>query len=427
MHVLSAHEAARHVRDRDTVAVPLGPGIPPAFLEALGERERFDDLVVFAALLLAPYALLTRPGVRLLSGFFGPVERALAAAGHDVHFIPADFRRFASLAERLRPRVMATAVAPSDTPGQFSLGLHAGATVDALRRCGRDPERLLIAELNRQLPSTKGLPPEHPHALLEDEIDLLVEVDVAPFVLADGPGTDVDRAIAEHALRFIPDGATLQIGIGGIPNAVVQRLADGGGGDYGIHTEMFTTGLMQLTQAGKVTNRKGLYDGVSTTTFSLGSEELYRWLDGGDDVRFLPVEAINAPAQIARNRRFISLNGALEVDLGGQLVADTRGGAQFSGIGGHEDFIAGAAFSEQGRSLVCLPSTATVGGELVSRIRAVLRPGTSVTTPRHQVDTIITEYGAAELFGRTVAERREALIAIAHPDFRAELRKAEAP
>ncbi|TFH19524.1 MAG: 4-hydroxybutyrate CoA-transferase, partial [Myxococcales bacterium] len=193
------------------------------------------------------------------------------------------------------------------------------------------------------------------------------------------------------------------------------------GGDYGVHSEMFTTGLMRLHQAGKVTNRKGLHDGYSVTTFALGTAELYGWLDANAEVRFLPVECVNTPDIIASNRRLVSINGALAVDLSGQVVADAIAGRQYSGIGGHEDFVAGASFSAHGRSLVCLPSTATTAAGRVSRIIPAVETGTMVTTPRHQVDTIVTEYGAAELRGLTVAERRDALRLIAHPEFRESL------
>src|SRR5262245_14893367 len=259
--------AAQLVRPRDSLGIPLGPGQPAALLHALGERDDFEDLRVFGALLVDLFPLFARRGVHLLSGFFGPVERALAAAGHDVAFVPADFRRFAPLLEQLRPRVMATAVAPPDALGRFSLSLHAGATVAELQRCGRDPERLLIAEVNPKLPRTFGLPPEHPHALAEDEIDVLVESDREPLAISDAEPSDADRAIAARACAWIQPGSTLQVGIGGVPNAIASRLAEGPAGDYGIHSEMFTTGLMQLHRAGKVTNRKGSHDGLSICTF----------------------------------------------------------------------------------------------------------------------------------------------------------------
>jgi acyl-CoA hydrolase len=417
-------EAADLLRVRDVLAVPLGPGQPPACLHALGERDDFEALTVFGALLVDAFALFARPGVRLLSGFFGPVERALRDAGHRVEFVPADFRRFADIARRLSPRVMATAATPPDAEGWCSLSLHAGATVDELRRCGRDPGRVLIVEANARLPRTLGLPPEHRHALHLDEIDWLVEVERDPIALPEPRPSDIERAIARHACAFIADGCTLQTGIGGVPTAIAAELAAGPGGDYGVHTEMFTDGLMRLQRAGKVSNaRKGRHAGVSIATFAMGSASLYDWLrdEGRESVRFLPVDLVNDPAEIARNRALVSINGALSVDLQGQVVADQIAGRTHSGIGGHEDFVAGASRSPGGRSLVCLPSTARVGDRTVSRILRDFEPGTSITTPRHQVDVIVTEQGAAELAGLSVAERREALRAIAHPDFRDEL------
>jgi acyl-CoA hydrolase len=190
---------------------------------------------------------------------------------------------------------------------------------------------------------------------------------------------------------------------------------------------MFTDGLMHLHTAGKVANRKGLYDGVSVATFALGSEDLYRWLHENGEVAFLPVEIVNAPEVIGRNRDMITINGALGVDVQGQVVADTIAGVQHSGVGGQEDFIAGPGLSLSQRSLLCLPSTyATAEGEARSRIVPWFDAGAVITTPRHQVDIVVTEHGAAELEGRTVHQRGEALAAVAHPDFRDELREAAA-
>jgi len=309
----------------------------------------------------------------------------------------------------------------------MSLSLHAGATVGELHRAARDPDRLVIVEVNDQLPRTLGIPPQFPHALHVDEVDVIVRNNVTPFVLADDVPSEVDRAIAMFARGFISDGCTLQTGIGGVPSTIVEVLAEGPGGDYGVHSEMFTTGLMRLHQAGKVTNaRKGEYRGLSISTFALGSTELYAWLDQNPDVRFLPVEVVNAPDAIARNHRVVSINGALAVDLYGQVVADRLSGRQFSGIGGHEDFVAQSGLELGDRSLICFPSTASADGTVVSRIVTTLSPGTTVTSPRHQVDVVITEYGVAELRGRTVRERAVALAEIAHPDFRDELRAAVA-
>ena len=311
--------------------------------------------------------------------------------------------------------------------GRPHLLVDAGATVDELHRAGADPDRLLIVECSPHFPHTHGLEPEHPHRLRLDEIDILIETDRRPLDLADAPASDAERQIAEHALRFITDGSTLQTGIGGIPSQIATLLAEGPHGDFGVHSEMFTTGLMRLHLAGKVTNRKGTeFDGVSITTFAAGVPELYEWLDGNEEVRFLPVKVVNSPEVIAANRHMVTINGALAVDLAGQVVADTIGGTQFSGIGGHEDFVSGPGLSADGRSLVCLPSSSTVGGQFVSRILPSLPAGSVVSTPRHQVDVVITEFGVAELAGRTIRERAMALAEIGHPDARDALRAVAA-
>ncbi|MGV0794671.1 acetyl-CoA hydrolase/transferase family protein [Mycolicibacterium sp. XJ1819] len=418
---LAADQAAARLRPADTLGMPLGPGQPPAVLRALGERDDWTDLRVYGALLAVGTELFSRPGVRYLSGFYGPLERALLGAGADIEFVPADFRRFGPLMEHQAPRVMTTVATPPDADGWCSLSLHAGGTVDELRRAGADPDRVLVVEASDAFPRTFGLGEKWRHALHVDEIDILVNSTEAPLTLPGGDAepTDVDKAIARHAVAFIPPGATLQTGIGSIPNQIATLLADGDGGEYGVHSEMFTDGCMRLHRAGKVTNnRKGQYAGVSVTTFAFGSAELYAWLNGNAEVAFLPVGIVNAPEVIGANHDMILINGALAIDVHGQVVADTIGGSQFSGVGGAEDFVAGAGLELSDRSLICLPSTFEKDGVLQSRIVPRFDAGALITTPRHHVDVIVTEYGAAELEGRTVRERAEALADIAHPRFR---------
>jgi acyl-CoA hydrolase len=420
---LTADKAAALLKATDSLGMPLGPGQPPAFLRALGEREQWTDLRVYGALLAVGTELFSRPGVHYLSGFYGPLERVLRDMGADIEFAPADFRRFAPLLERQAPRVMTTVATPPDADGWCSLSLHAGGTITELRRAGADPDRLLVVEVSDAFPRTFGLG-DHRHALHVDEIDVLVRSTDAPLALPGGDAspTDVDKAIAQHSVEFIPSGATLQTGIGSIPSQIATLLAEGDGGDYGLHSEMFTDGCMRLHRAGKVTNaRKGQYDGVSVTTFAFGSPELYEWLDDNTEVAFLPVEIVNAPDVIAANNDMVTINGALAIDIQGQVVADTISGGQFSGIGGAEDFVAGAGLELSDRSLICLPSTFEKDGVTQSRIVPWFGPGAVITTPRHHIDVIVTEYGAAELEGRTVRERGEALAAIAHPQFRDEL------
>jgi len=412
-------EAADLVRPVDRIGFGLGPGNPDTFLTALGQRDDWEDLQLGGALLLDYYALLTRSGVHYRSGFFGPAERIMVAEGLDVELVPGGFRQFAPILRRFAPRVMAAQAAVPDASGTISLSLHSGATRDELLAAGRDPERLLVVEVNPQLPVTSGLLQRYPHTLTLDDVDVLIEAEGVPYALSDPAPTEADLAIAEVALGFVAEGATLQTGIGAIPNVVATRLAEGPGSGYGIHSEMLTDGLMRLHQAGKVTNdAKGVFEGVSVTTFALGSSELYRWLDHNPEVAFLPVEVVNDPTVIGSNRRFVSINGAMAVDLYGQVVADCIDGKQISGVGGHEDFVAGAEMRLDDHSLICLRSTALTDGVIRSRIVPVLPEGSVVSTPRHHTGVVITEYGAADLSGLTVRERAAALVGIAHPDFR---------
>jgi acyl-CoA hydrolase len=415
-------EAAALVRVRDTIGFGLGPANPDAFLTALDGRDDWEDLVLGGALLLGYYRVLTKPGVSYRCGFFGPAERILLAEGHRIEHVPSGFRQFGPVLARFAPRIMTAQAAPPDAHGRVNLSLHLGATRDELIRAGSDPDRLLIVEVNPHLPRTRSLPPRFENTLPVDVIDVLVEADGEPYTLEDPAPTEEDSAIAAHAVGFVTDGSTLQTGIGAIPSMVATELASGSGGGYGIHSEMFTTGLMRLHQAGKVTNSaKGVFDGVSVTTFALGTADLYRWLDDNADVAFLPVEVVNDPSVIGSNRKLVSVNGAMQIDLYGQVVADSIEGKQISGVGGHEDFVAGADLHVDSHSLICLHSTVTRGDAERSRIVPLLPEGSVISTPRHHTGVVVTEFGTAELTGLTVRERANALADIAHPNFRAEL------
>src|SRR3954452_12409764 len=224
---MSPEQAAALFESRDTFAMPLGPGQPPGLLAALGERDDWEDLRIGAALLFAASPLFSHPNVHYLSGFYGPIERMLRDSRANISFSPADFRRFAPILEDQHPRVMATAAAPPDQDGWCSLSLHAGSTYEEMLRVAKDPERLLIAEVSERYPRTSGLEPQYRHALHLDQIDVLVESDAAPLPLEDPAPGDDQRAIAENARRYIPEGATLQTGIGAIPSTIAGLLAEG--------------------------------------------------------------------------------------------------------------------------------------------------------------------------------------------------------
>jgi acyl-CoA hydrolase len=413
------------VRSTDRIGFGLGPGNPDAFLTALGLRDDWEDLVLGGALCLSVYDVFTKSGVSYRCGFFGPAERLLHAMGHRVELVPGGFRQFGPILARFAPRVMTAQAAPPGAEGNVNLSLHLGATRPELIRAGRDPDRLLIVEVNPNLPRTASLQPRFDNTIPVDLIDVLVEAEGIPFALEEAQADEVDASIARQALAFVTNGSTLQIGIGVVPDIVASELAAGPLGDFGIHSEMFTTGLMRLHQAGKVTNKnKGIFDDVSVTTFALGTADLHKWLDGNDAVAFVDVEVVNDPTVISRNAKLISINGALAVDLYGQVVADNIDGKQISGVGGHEDFVAGAEMHLDAHSLICMRSTTIKSGRAISRIVSRLPEGSVVATPRHHTGVVVTEYGAAELSGLTVRERAHALVDISHPDFRRELQKA---
>jgi acyl-CoA hydrolase len=419
---LAGAELRARLADVESLATGLMTGQARTVLRALTPRDPARPLVVYAGILADAYDFLRDPAVRVVSGFFGPIERMARAAGLAVEFFPADFHGFERLTlGALRPRAVAALMSAPDAEGFCTFGLHAGAVARPFVEAARDPTRLAIAEVNADVPRVAGLPEFGGNRVHLSEIDVVVE-DTTPLVTVPyAEPVAEERAIAGFVAELVDAGATLQFGIGGIPNAVAELLCAAPKGDYGIHTEMMVDGIMRLHQAGKVVNRKGHLDGWSLCTFAGGGAELYRWLDGNPVVRMLPVGVTNDPARMALNRRFTSINAALAVDLRGQIVADGIGGRQYSGIGGHETFTMGARQAPDGKSIICLRSTATVAGARRSTIVAELPAGAIVTTPRHQVDYVVTEWGIAHVGVLGDGARAAALAAIAHPDFRADL------
>lgn len=419
---LRLEAAARLVRPRDSVLCGFVAGQPVGFLEALGARTDLVDVVLHTGLLSRPYALLKNPGVRVVSGFFGPIERMARASGARVSYLPADFSGLERLALRLKPRVALAVTSPPDREGWLSFGAQAGASFRPFLEAARDPERLAIAEVNPRMPRVDGLPEFGRNRVHLSEIDAWVEHDAELVTLPAPKPSPEDLAIARRVCDRIEPGAILQFGIGAIPDEIARLLSEGPMGGFGIHTEMISDGAMQLHEAGKVTNRKPLYDGFTVATFALGSSKLYAWLDGNPNLRMLPVTEVNGASVLARLPRLTSVNGALSIDLAGQVAADFVGGRQYSGAGGHESFVSGAGAAPGGKSFLCLKSTAHVGGARVSTLVPSFSEGTRVATPRHHVQYVVTEHGAADLSVLSDSERPAALIELAHPDFRDSLR-----
>ena len=301
-------------------------------------------------------------------------------------------------------------LSPPDRHGYCTLGTSVDAALAAAQAA-----KCVVAEINERVPRTHG------NTLVRlDRLAAFIRTNRPLPVHASRPPTAVEDAIGEHAARLVPDGATLQMGIGAIPDAVLRRLTDKH--DLGVHTEMFSDGVVDLVEAGVVTNRrKHLHPGRIVTSFVVGSPRVYDFVDDNAFVEFHPCDHTNDTARIRKNDNVVAINSALEIDLSGQVCADSIGFRIYSGIGGQMDFIRGSALSNGGRPIIALPSTAARGA--LSRIVMALKPGSGVVTTRGHVHWVVTEHGSVNLFGLGLRQRAEALISIAHPDFRAELRR----
>ncbi|MFN6113849.1 MAG: acetyl-CoA hydrolase/transferase family protein [Bacteroidota bacterium] len=300
-------------------------------------------------------------------------------------------------------------VSPPDAHGFCSLGVTVEAAHEALHSA-----RIVIAQINPQMPRTHGDALVH-----RDKLTYMVEVDEPIFEVQPPVLGQIERSIGRHVASLVEDGATLQMGIGAIPDAVLHELTSHR--NLGVHTEMFSDGLLALIEKGIVTGEhKAVHPGKIVATFVMGSKKLYDFIDDNPAVSMLDVGYVNNPATIQRNPRVTAINSAIEVDLTGQVCADSIGPIPYSGVGGQVDFMRGAARSAGGKPIIALPSR-TSGG--IARITSLLKPGAGVVSTRAHVHYVVTEYGIAQLHGRTIRERARALVAIAHPDDRERLER----
>jgi acyl-CoA hydrolase len=388
---------------------------PTPLVEALSRRRDLADVSLYHLHTTgpAPFADAEQAGRFLsVSLFAGPPVRDAIHDGR-ADFVPVFLSDIPRLfLDRAIPLDAALLMlSPPDRHGYCTLGTSVDAALAAAQAATH-----VIAEINDRMPRTHG------NTLLHiDRVSAFVRTDRPLATHEPRPGTAVENAIGEHAAKLVPDGATLQMGIGGIPDAVLRRLFDKH--DLGVHTEMFSDGVVDLAEAGVITNRrKHLHPGRMITSFVLGSQRVYDFVDDNPFVEFHPCDHTNDTARIRRNDRVVAINSALEIDLSGQVCADSIGFRVYSGIGGQMDFIRGSALSRGGVPIIALPSTATKG--TASRIVSALQPGAGVVTTRGHVHWVVTEYGAANLFGCSLRQRGEALVSLAHPDFRGELRRA---
>lgn len=414
MQILSAPEAVACIRSGQQLFVQGGAATPTSLLAALTDRasELTDvGIVHFHTEGPAPHLAPEMAGhFRHRALFIGANARDAVNEGR-ADYVPVFLSDVPELfSTGVLPLDAAFInVTPPDAHGYCSLGTSVDAALAATHAA-----TTVIAQLNRSMPRTLGDSFIH-----VDEIDFAVEVDQAPHAHLPAPIGDVERRIGELVADLVPDGATLQMGIGSIPTAVGRSLMDKH--DLGIHTELFTDPVLDLVEAGVVTGAaKEINRYKIVTAFLMGSQRLYDFVDDNPMIEMRPVDYTNDTTVIRRFRRMVAVNSAISIDLTGQVSADSIGTRFYSGVGGQMDFMRGAALSAEGRAIIALPATAAAGS--VSRIVPVLAEGAGVVTSRAHVRTVVTEFGVAELFGRSVRERAAALIGLAHPDFRDELR-----
>jgi 4-hydroxybutyrate CoA-transferase len=412
--IMSAEMALKQVKNGDRVVVGHACGEPPTLVDALVARApELKDVEIVHMVAMGP-AKYAQPGMegsfRHNSLFVGAATRKAVSEGRALH-TPCFFSEIPRLfRERILPvDVTLMEVSPPDDEGFCSYGVSVDYMV-----ASANSDRVTIAQLNRFMPWTVG---EKIHL---DEIDCIVEKDEPIIELKPSVIGDTERAIGENVSKLIEDGSTLQLGIGGLSDALLLFLKNKK--DLGIHTEMFSDGVVELAKAGVVTNRKKtIHTGKFVACFLMGTRKLYDFVDHNDDVLMRPVDYTNDPCIIGQHEKMVSINSALQVDMMGQVNAEMIGRNQFSGIGGQVDFVRGCSRSKGGKSIIAIPSTAARGK--VSRIVVRLDEGSAVTTSRNDVHLIVTEYGVADLRGKCIRDRARALIGIAHPEFRDSLAK----
>lgn len=425
--MLSLDDFLEVLRPQETLATSIAAGQPQALLNHLANKKNIEDWKIFTGLCAFPYPILGHPNVHVTSGYYGPVERMANEAGFNMSYLPLSFNAFGLHVAAWNPRVILSMLSPADVQGKLSFGIDCEAAYEPFLQAARDPDRLAIAQVNPQMPIVKGLPQFGDNAISIEDVDYVVEADGPLLEIPEPVLSEAEKSIASQVVSLIRDGDTIQVGIGGIPNEVARLLAAGSKGDFGVHSELVSDGFLTLMESGKITNRrKGSHDGVSLFTFALGSKKLYDWLDERNGlnqgrVRAAPVSYVNDPSVIAKNQNMVSINAGFIIDFSGQVCSEAIGERQYSGVGGQLNFVQGAFHSPGGRSILCIKSSVLVDGKRRSNIVDALPPGSVISTPRHYVQYVVTEYGTVNLFGLTDEERPAALIPLAHPDFREEL------
>lgn len=421
----TAEEAVKLVKSGDWLDYALGLNVPNLLDKALAARaEELDDINIRGLLVFHPldiYAANDRVGRRVFtfnSWHFGGLERKLAKTGY-VYHIPFRYSEapvyYRNPEEVERVDVLFLQTGTMDKFGYFNLGGSNSHIMDIVRRASH-----IVVEENPNMPYVAGLFDDSLHI---DQVDYVVHSELPMDTLPDAQPSETDMEIAKLVMKEIFDGATIQLGIGGMPNAVGNMVAESDLKDLGIHTEMYVNSMMKMSKAGMITGLKKNRDrGKQVFGFAAGSQELYDYMNHNPQFANAPTDYVNSPSVIASFDNFISINTALGVDLYGQISAESAGFRQISGTGGQLDFVMGAYMSKGGKSIIALSSTHTdKNGEKHSQILPYFTPGTAITVPRTVVQCVATEYGMANLKGKSLWQRSEALISLAHPDFREEL------
>ena len=414
--VVTAEEALSQIRDGETI-MPSHAAAEPKYLtyKLVEMKDQFHDVGILQGLNIgdAPYAAEDCYKHFVIKSFFyGANNRKCLQEGRGetipIHFYaqPVAMRQHA-----VPEDVGLIQVTPPDEDGYVNMGTSCDQTAEIVRLA-----RITIAQVNKNMPHLCGAT-----KIKVTDIDYFVEHDEdiyeLPFITSDDP---VSEKIGYYISTLIEDGACLQMGQGKVPNAILKFLEHKK--DLGIHTEVFSDNLIPLVKKGVVNGQaKQIDKGRIVATFVQGTKDLYKFVDNNPMIQLMPVDYTNNVGVIAQNDNVVAINSAIEVDLMGQVVADSVGNKMFSGVGGQQDFLRGAEQSKNGKPIIALPSTAK--NDTISRIVAGLKPGTPVTTTRNEVHYVVTEYGIADLFGKSISERSEALIAIAHPKFRDQLRE----
>ncbi|RII33992.1 acetyl-CoA hydrolase/transferase family protein [Clostridium chromiireducens] len=411
--VVTADEAVKKIKSGDRVVTGHACGEPKEIIDAMVRNKDLYENVEIVHMVSMGKSEYCKPELaanfRHNSIFAGGTTRQAILEGR-ADFTPCFFSEVPKMFKEgtLPVDVAIVQLSIPDQHGYCSFGVSNDYTKPAA-----EAAKIVIAELNDKMPRTSGDSFIH-----ISEIDYIVETSNEIIELMPPKIGEVEKSIGENCAKLIEDGSTLQLGIGAIPDAVLLFLKDKK--DLGIHSEMISDGVVELIESGVITNKaKTLHCGKSVVTFLMGTKRLYDYVNENPSVEMYPVDYVNNPCVIAENYKMVSINSCIQIDLMGQVASETIGFKQFSGVGGQVDFVRGTAMAKDGKSIIAMPSTASKGK--VSRIVPLLDEGSTVTTSRNDVHYVVTEYGIAELKGKTLKERARALINIAHPDFRESL------